>query len=394
MKALDLFAGAGGWDVAASALGWTVDGVELMPEAVATRDAVGFATRWRDVRDVETDPGEYDVLIASPPCQTFSNAGTGTGRRALTAVLHGVAAFRRGDPPSYADLAALTGDERTALVLEPLRVALAAKSLFIAWEQVPAVLPAWRACADVLRDHGYSVWTGMLHAEQYGVPQTRKRAVLIARRDGRVAAPPAPTHSRYHARDPQRLDDGVLPWVSMADALGWGLTDKPSPTVCGGGSDSGGAKPFGPSTRRELRTAVGSERWAMRNGNQAHSAERPIEYPAPTIHFGARCNDVRWVQRSNYSRGGIPGQTAAERGRVTRELDQPSSTITGKAHYWAGDGDPTSSAGTRVTPEEAATLQTFPPEFPFRGGKGKRYQQIGNAVPPLLALAVLQEFTR
>jgi DNA (cytosine-5)-methyltransferase 1 len=359
VKALDLFAGAGGWDVAATELGWDVDGVEIMPEARATRKAAGLATLLTDVRKVEGSE-RYEVVIASPPCQTFSQAGSGTGRRALEAVLSGVARYRTDhlSAPSYDELTSLTGDERTALILEPLRIVLAGLPRFVAWEQVPTVQPVWDACAVLLAERGYSVTTGILNAEQYGVPQTRRRAVLVARRDGQVARMPQPTHSRYHSRQPDRLDDGVLPWVSMADALGWGL----------------------------LAQAIGEGRWAMRNGNQQHSAVRPVESPAPTIHFGARCNDVRWIQRSNYSDGGGPGRTAKERARTERELAEPSVTVTSKGFQWA---EPGSSAGTRVTVEEAAILQTFPVGFPFQGGKGKRYQQVGNAVPPLLARAIL-----
>ncbi len=354
MKAIDLFAGAGGWDVAATDLGWEVDGAELMPEARLTREAAGFRTPWTDVRDVGAEQARsYRVEIASPPCQPFSMAGSGTGRRALDAVLRGVAGFREGSAPTYKQLASLTGDERTALVLEPLRLALLGKPVYLTWEQVPTVRPVWEACAVVLAEQGYSVDVGMLHAEQYGVPQTRKRAVLIARRDGKTAKMPAPTHSRYHSRDPQRLDAGVKPWVSMAEALGWGLTEKPAPTVCGGGTDTGGAEPFGPRTRRELASASAAG---------------------------------RWVQRSNYSEGGAPGKTAAERGRTERGLNEPSVTLTSKGFQWA---EPGSSAGTRVTVEEAAALQTFPAGFPFQGGKGKRYQQVGNAVPPVLAHAIL-----
>lgn len=44
----------------------------------------------------------------------------------------------------------------------------------------------------------------------------------------------------------------------------------------------------------------------------------------------------------------------------------------------------------KVTVEEAAALQTYPPEFRFAGGKGKQYLQVGNAVPPMLARAVLE----
>lgn len=69
----------------------------------------------------------------------------------------------------------------------------------------------WEAYAEVLRDQGYSVVMGIMHAEQYGVPQTRKRAILIARQDGGEVKFPGPTHSKYHTRDPYRLDPGVKP---------------------------------------------------------------------------------------------------------------------------------------------------------------------------------------
>lgn len=383
MKALDLFAGAGGWDVAAHGLGWDIDRVELWEPANRTAEAAGFRTVHHDVRGFHAKIGEYDAQIGSPPCQTYSMAGKGEGRQNLERVLSAV----RG----HHDLSDL--DERTGLVLEPLRIALESEPIFIAWEQVPAVLPIWEACADLLREAGYSAVTGILNAEQYGVPQTRRRAVLMARRDGEAASLPIPTHSRFHSRDPKRLDEKVKPWVSMAEALGWGMTERPSMTVCGGGTATGGAEPFGNGARRGIRRELEAGRWSLRNSNQAHTCQRDLDQPSGTLFFGGRVNDVRWVQRSNYSAPGQPGQTAAERGRTTRDLDQPSIAVTGKSFQWAGCGDPASSRGIRVDPAEAACLQTFPAGYPFQGNKGQIFQQIGNAVPPLLAHAILSTLT-
>ena len=246
----DLFAGAGGWDLAAERLGVHARGVENMPAALATREAAGLTTVHDDVwtfgdwldaglRSDNPDWFQAAVQIASPPCQTFSTAGKGSGRMALDSVL---ALVRSNDIYRIERLrerAGEVGDPRTALVVTPLHYALTRPHYrTLAWEQVPGVLPVWEACADRLRAQGWSVWTGMLHSEQYGVPQTRKRAFLLASLDHEVI-PPSPTHSRYHSRSPGRMDKGVSEWVSMAEALEWGLRGRPSPTITGGGTETG-----------------------------------------------------------------------------------------------------------------------------------------------------------
>lgn len=252
MKALDLFAGTG-WGVACQKLGIEEMGVEIMPEAIATREANGMHTIYNDVWDGllgNIEVGDYDILIASPPCQTFSMAGSGSGRAALDQVLDAIFYGSYKDAEKLRELGERT-DMRTALVLTPLAHVYRDRPTYVTFEQVPPVLPVWEACAIVMRELGYSVWVGNLQAEQYGVPQTRKRAVLIARNDGEVAAPPTPTHSKYYQNEPSRLDIGVKPWVSMAEALGNG----------------GGYR-------------------LVSNNKLAHSAMRESHQPAPTITAG------------------------------------------------------------------------------------------------------------
>lgn len=96
MRALDLFAGTG-WGVACQRLGIEEDGAEIMPEAIATREAAGMRTPFRDVAEIPDDvAARYPLHIASPPCQSFSVAGRGAGRKALDDVLRGVKAVAAG----------------------------------------------------------------------------------------------------------------------------------------------------------------------------------------------------------------------------------------------------------------------------------------------------------
>ncbi len=92
---------------------------------------------------------------------------------------------------------------------------------------MPAVLELWSVFAGLLDAHGYHTAAGILSAERYGVPQTRKRAFLVASLDGPVKLP-APTHRSYNPRRRETPEDELrlLPWVSMAEALGWQMGDQ------------------------------------------------------------------------------------------------------------------------------------------------------------------------
>lgn len=404
--ALDLFAGARGWSVGAHDLGIHDHGVELMPEARLTAAHAGFVTIHDDVWTVPLYLlPHYLGCITSPPCQTFSPGGKGEGRKALAAVLRLIPHVKNWSRSRLRKVGLrATGDDRTALVLAPLWYALNMPNVrWLAWEQVAPVLPVWEACAEVLREHGWNVWVGALHSEQYGVPQTRGgprgRAFLIASRDHEVG-PPSPTHSRYYSHDPKRLDPGVPKWVSMAEALSWGLTDRPSPTITGGGTETGGAEPIA-----KLARYTGQASWLNRPthvvaaGVTGEGRPRSVDVPAPTI---TGKGTAYWLDDPAAYRPvpAIEGESSADCEWVH---DRPSPTIVGSFRPdvvakpgYRKKGDPPrqkTPGSVRVTVAEAGVLQSFPADYPWQGNSGKQYLQAGNAVPPLLARAVLAEAT-
>lgn len=118
MTTIDLFAGPGERDVAATRLGLNPWGIELDSAACATRKAAGLHTWQADVALalpllIESQAKRPVIgLIASPPCQTFSMAGKGAGRAALDLVLAVLADVAAG---ADIDLARFD-DPRTGLV--------------------------------------------------------------------------------------------------------------------------------------------------------------------------------------------------------------------------------------------------------------------------------------
>lgn len=400
---IDLFAGPGGWDEGLKTIGRTdVIGVEWDEAACATAEAAGHARIHADVAalppsDVTTD--RVEGLIASPPCQAWSMAGKRKGE--LDRQQCHVLADRMAAGDDSLDWTTWE-DERSPLVCQPIRWVRDLSPQWVALEEVPAVASLWEHFARILRGWGYRVWTGDLLAADYGVPQTRLRRILMAHKQITVH-PPMPTH----AKEPHAgaLFGGELsPWVSMADALGWGFDGEPAATVSSGGAATGGAEPFANAGyRQRLRDYVVDRRTNSKDGrggmvptapvpvtlpaptvtgknapvyvndNQPNSARRSIDEPAPTVLVGHRSNDVRWA------------------------YERPATTVVGSFNpdviaapgYRTDTSRQDAPGSVRVTVAEAGVLQSFPADYPWQGSRSKQYEQVGNAVPPRLAAHIL-----
>ena len=418
---LDLFAGPGGWDTGVAPLGIHPLGFELGDAQCATARAAGHSRVQGDIAQMDPRQAVSDPvrgLIASPPCQGFSMAGKGKGRADSLRLLQVVPALTDENIDDTLELLHhdMT-DDRSLLALEPLRWALALGPRWLAWEQVPAVLPLWEAVAVVLRREGYSVATGIVNAEQYGVPQTRRRAILVARSDGKEARLPTPTHSRYYSRTPQKLDEGVQKWVSMAEALGWGADERVGfPRRSDGRGEVieiDGREYRGRDLRLASEPAFALtekarswERLQLRNNTSAKAGVRDETEPAPTMYFGGRVNKMT---REESQRAAVAAEVAPRvRNQSGTEfdlawpLDRPSPVIAGRGQVSMpgenanrfNNATKSRNDGIRVTVQEAAVLQSFPADYPWQGSKTQQYQQIGDAVPPLLAYHIVKEITK
>jgi DNA (cytosine-5)-methyltransferase 1 len=340
LTAVDLFSGCGGLSLGMREAGFQVVGaVEVdataaetyrtnHPNTTLVEKDICSVTGTELLREIGAEA--VSLVMGCAPCQGFCS---------LT---------RKAKKP----------DPRNRLVLEMSRVIDEVRPSAVMMENVPGLLTSgkdiFRRFVDDLEGRGYVCEYDVLQMADYGVPQNRRRLVLLAGKGFRIPLP-EPTH----ARDPQP-GSGLVPWVTLLGATG----RRPAPVTLSAAKRDGGpqrhnwhvVRDLQPQTKRRLRAAMPGKTW--------------------------RCVDESL--RPECHRNGYVGFTNTY-GRMT--WDEISVTITAgcttpcKGRF----GHPDRRRFT-ISVREAALVQTFPEDYAFVTDYIDAVcDLIGNAVPPRFA---------
>lgn len=372
---IDLFCGAGGITEGFRQAGYScLYGNDCMPEAVETF-SFNHPEAWGDARDIEdVNPvevrkrlgigkGELDVLAGGPPCQGFSI-------NAPERFLH---------------------DPRNKLFKDYVRFLEEFEPKAFLFENVPGLLSlgdgkVFRRILSEFEGLGYHVTDKILFAAHYGVPQERWRLILLGSRLGEIA-PPEPTHyatGRANFRGGNtmtfRLTDSdkerLLPAVTVAEAIG----DLPRLEMGEGSEVVRYADEPASEYARTMRNSEGTtfNHFAAKLSKQ--NAER-MKYVKP----GGSWRDIphrllpKGMQRARKS------DHTKRYGRLHNK--RLAGTVMTKCDpHWGSVFLPDQERS--LTVREAARFQSFPDTYKFLGPRVSQYEQVGNAVPMLMAKAI------
>lgn len=381
LHTIDLFCGAGGITEGFRQAGYTsLYGNDVMPEAIETFKlnhpealADGRSIDQVDPAVVRTQlglqPGELDVLVGGPPCQGFSiNA-----------------------PERFLN------DPRNKLFKHYERFLEEFLPKAFVFENVPGLLSlgdgaVFRQIVKIFSELGYKVNAKILFSAHYGVPQERWRLILLGSKVGELT-PPDPTHyaiGRANFRGGNTMTYQLKPTdqnrlkaaVTVSQAIG----DLPA-----------------------LAMGEGSE--VLGYTNDAHSPyAQNIRNPAGVTfnHYAAKLSKQNSERMKHVKPGGswrdIPfdllpkGMQSARRSDHTKRYgrlhpDGLAGTVLTKCDpHWGTvflpDQDRT------LTVREAARFQSFPDSYRFLGSRVVQYEQVGNAVPVLMAKAIAEQIKR
>lgn len=348
-KIMDLFAGVGGLSYGFSKLPeFEILAANEIEKDIATAYSLnhpGVAMINCDIHDLTEEmlakalKGEQvDIVVGGPPCQSYSTLG----KRQM--------------------------DDRANLFLQYKRVLKLLKPRAFVFENVVGLLSMdkgrlFKQIQAEFEALGYALKFQVLDAVDYGVPQHRERVILVGFRGENRFEYPLPTHG-----------EGLKPYVTLRQAIG------DLPVIKSGQTGSAYACPpdndflcFARAASQEL-----TEHSAPRNGEHLI---RIME----TLKDGQSKNDLPEDIRpkSGY------GNTYAK-----LWWDRPSTTITRNFACPSSSRCIHPRDSRAMSIREGARLQSFPDDYKFYGSDGTKRLEIGNAVPPLLSVAIARQMLK
>jgi DNA (cytosine-5)-methyltransferase 1 len=382
IRVLDTFSGAGGFS-----LGFHMAGAEVVGAIEADAWACEtFQTNHPESKVVKSDITKLtdkeisklfgnqniDVVLGGPPCQGFS-----------------IANKKNGDPK----------DPRNSLFEEFIRVGRILNPRVMIMENVPNLIKAKTHTGELVIDIitkelevlGYEVKHTILEATNYGVPQIRKRLVVIASKVKLKNFFPAPTHSTRGSID--LTTKGLPECPTLWDAI----SDLPQIEAREGNEVSDYTSPALNSFQKLMRK--GSK--VLFNHKAMNHSKRLVERFA-SMSWGDSTTDVPDHLRPLKRNSSEFSEKAFDQNNRRMFPDKPCHTI--PASFYANFVHPYKDRN--FTAREGARIQTFPDWFIFKGKptvishkllqrEGRleekhlcQYNQIGNAVPPLMAKAI------
>lgn len=337
---IDLFAGVGGLSLGFEKQGFNVLIANEYDESIAdaysknhkgTKMIVGDITSLNLKETFGSYAGKVDVVIGGPPCQGFSQKGQ-------RKTIH---------------------DERNFLFKYYVAVVELVKPRYFVMENVPNLLTAengyfFREIEELFNKMGYSLEHGVLNAADYGVPQNRRRAIIIGKLNGDAPKLPKPK------------DEKVTIWDAISDL---------AYLESGEGTDEQEYKNAPESEyQKRLRGAATVLHNHVATKHSPIALERLAMIPP---NSGREVLPEEHITKSIYSGTWTRMRKDEISVTITTRFDTPSS---GKFTHPYLD--------RAITVREAARIQSFPDDFQFTGNKGSQMKQVGNAVPPLLAEAI------
>ena len=329
--AVDLFAGAGGATLGLSAAGYSILGaiewdaiaastyrlnhpdVHLVQKDIERVSATQFA------RDLGVSGDGIDLLKACPPCQGFSTLA------------------KNSDPST---------DPRNELIKHTIRFVRALKPKVVLVENVPGLArdPRSDGLIQALNRLGYSAKKYIVDAAEFGVPQTRRRLIILAVKGRRVQLP--------ESLLPEKVEKTT---VRQAFAAIEASLDDPL------------------SQPRRLSGKV---------------AQRVAAIPFE----GNRFDLPEELRLACHVRLGVKRNATGSYGRM--KWDRPSPTMTTRCTTPACGPFLHPEEDRPITLREAAALQMFPVQYRFVGSRGQVERQIGNAVPVGMAAVIGRQALR